>query len=146
MAESRTRRIKSSMVTWSIVKILLIGIGALAVLEHTPGVSILQDEKADYKALVKCEAKFEGLGRECRKVTRECRGTLKKLKEERKNLEKKNRKLSKNLEIERRDYQGCVESLDSALSDRGGSSRGGLRGGKNGEAGDKRWRSIFLGR
>ena len=120
------------MGVWGIIKILLMLVGSVVVLDHTPGIDILGDGRGDYKALVKCEAKHQGLKRECREAIRQCRVTLDELKKKRKEnkkLEKENRKLSK--------------KLASVPSDRGGGRRDRLRGGENGGAGGNGWKRIF---
>ena len=130
----------------AIIKTVLLIIGGLVVLDHTPGINILGDQNADYKSLVKCEAKYEGLARKSKDLTRSCRVTLKELKTERrekKKLERKNKRLRKELETEKRDYQGCVDSLNNNSSDRGGGKRNRLRGGEDGGAEDKGWKRIF---
>ncbi len=132
------------MEIWSIVKIALLTVGALVVIDHAPGVDILGDGKADYKALVKCEARHEGLKRECRGDREE----LKRLRKENRRLEKEKKKLKKAFDDEKRDYQGCVAELDRVLSDRAsgrGRDRGRLRGDDGGER-RKGWKRIFQGR
>ena len=134
------------MEIWPIVKIVLMVFGGMVVLDHTPGVNLFQDERADYKALVKCEAKSEGLARKCQGAVRSCRATLdelKKEKKENKSLAKKNRKLEKALKTEERDYRGCQESLDRVLSDRHNGGRGRLRGREDRGAGVVGWKKFF---
>lgn len=122
------------MEPWSIVKIVMFAIGALVVLDKTPGIDILENEKADYKALVKCEAKYEGLGRKHKETEAELKGVRKDLKDERKKssrYEEKAKKLEEMLEQEIKD----------SFSDLAGDNRrrDGLRGWKDRGA----WKKIF---
>ena len=121
------------MEPWSIIKIVMMIVGGMVVLDHTPGIDVFKDDRADYKSLVKCEAKMQGLARKSKELVKEFRTTLGELKDERREnrkLEKKNRKL--------------VKSLDSALSNGRDGGRGRLRGREDRGSGDKKsWKRIF---
>ena len=121
----------------AIIKIVLLLVGGLVVLDHTPGIDIFKDDRGDYKALVKCEAKSEGLARKCQDTVRSCRVTLhelKRQKKETKKLEKENRKLIKALEVAR---------LDSGRSNRGAARSGRLRNGEDDGAREESWKRIY---
>ena len=119
------------MEPWSIVKIVLMVVGAMVALDHTPGVSIFKDSNEDYKSLVKCEAKREGLERKHRHTLAELEQSKKDLKNER----KKSNKLEKMLEQE----------VKGSFSGRGGDNhrRAGLRGRDGSGARENLSRKIF---
>ena len=97
------------MEIWATIKIVLLILGGMVVLDHTPGVDIFKDERADYKALVKCEAKREGLERK----HGDTEARVKQLEKDLKNERKKSNKLEKMLEQEVKD----------SFSGRGGDNR-----------------------
>ena len=101
------------MGTAAIIKILLLAVGGLTVINHVPGVHILGgDEKSDYKALVRCEAKYEGAQRRYGELE-------KKLEAEEKTVDR----LERNLKDERKQREKAEKSLKEYISDSVRSSR-----------------------
>lgn len=94
------------MGTAAIIKILLLAVGSLTVLNHVPGVDILgDDDKSDYKALVRCEAKYEGAQRRYRNIE-------KKLAAE----EKRVAQLQRGLDDETKEKENAEKALKDYIS------------------------------
>ena len=129
------------MEPWAIIKIVMMIVGGMVVLDHTPGIDVFKDDRADYKALVKCEAKMQGLARKSQELVREFRVILNERKDERgknRKLEKQNRKLEK----QNRKLEKNLDDVRNRRRDGGGKR---LRGREDRGSGDKNgfWDRIF---
>jgi len=103
----------------AIAKIIVLAVGGLTVLNYVPGVNILDSEKSDYKALVRCSAKLESL-------ERKYEATRDELKDERRN----SRDLGKKLKNEQKAKKKVEKRLRAYIADSVPSSRDRVRGDK----------------
>lgn len=127
------------MTAAAIGKILLLAVGGLTVLNYVPGVSVFGgDEKSDYKKLVRCEAKYEGLSRKHKET-----------KEDLKSEQNENKRLVAELKDEQKERQKTEKALKEYISnsvrysrthERYSRDRDRLRGDEDRESGR---RSIF---